>query len=297
MVPGDHNDIADGGEGFDTVSYEDRDEPVHVSLDGQANDGSAGETDLVLAESVIGGTGNDTLIGDSAANDIDGDDGSDLIDPGGGADRVQAGADNDRISARDGESDHIVCGPGNDHVIADVIDVLDGCELIDATRALLPDADADGIPTPADCNDANPAIRPGLRDTPGNRIDEDCMDGDAPFPRVLASVEYDVTYGTRARVNRLRVHGINVGGRVELRCRGRGCFTGTERFDFPQGEVRADIRGPLKRRRLNGATIEVRILVPGSIGKVVRLKLRRRAAPLRTVLCLAPGQRAPHSCR
>jgi hypothetical protein len=297
ILPGAQTDVADGGDGFDTVSYQDSGAPVHVSLDGQANDGAQGEGDLVLAEGMIGSAFDDTLSGDAAANDIDGDDGSDVIDPAGGNDRVRAEAGNDRISVRDGASDYVACGPGDDHVIADVIDVLDGCELIDATRALLPDADADGIPAPADCDDANPAIRPALRDTPGNGIDEDCTGGDAPFPRVLASVEYDVTYGARARVKRLRVHGIAEGGRIELRCRGGGCFTGTRLFRFPQGKVLADIRGPLRRSRLKpGATVEVRILVPGAIGKILRLKFRRTRAPSRELLCLVPGQLAPHRC-
>ena len=42
------------------------------------------------------------------------------------------------------------------------------------------DIDADGIPAPADCNDRAPDVRPGLRDQPGNRIDEDCSGRDAP---------------------------------------------------------------------------------------------------------------------
>jgi hypothetical protein len=88
--------------------------------------------------------------------------------------------------------------------------------------------------------------------------------------------------------------------RRELRClggRAKGCFGAVERFQFPRGKGVADIRGPLRRSRLRpGATIEVRVLLPGAIGKVVRLKLRRSAPPTRTVRCLAPGRQVPHGC-
>jgi hypothetical protein len=41
------------------------------------------------------------------------------------------------------------------------------------------DRDGDGSPVPADCNDANPAIRPGATDVFDNGVDEDCVGGDA----------------------------------------------------------------------------------------------------------------------
>ncbi len=44
------------------------------------------------------------------------------------------------------------------------------------------DRDGDGSLVPADCNDANPAIRPGANDVFDNGIDEDCAGGDAQNP-------------------------------------------------------------------------------------------------------------------
>ena len=44
------------------------------------------------------------------------------------------------------------------------------------------DGDADGSFPPADCNDSNPAVKPGAADTPGNGVDEDCSGADTPLP-------------------------------------------------------------------------------------------------------------------
>src|SRR5439155_16460808 len=59
-------DLLVGGDGTNnTVSYASRTGSVSVSLDGQANDGAAGEGDTVNVDirKVIGGKGNDTLQG------------------------------------------------------------------------------------------------------------------------------------------------------------------------------------------------------------------------------------------
>jgi Ca2+-binding RTX toxin-like protein len=78
----------------DVASYEDRDEDVHISIDGVANDGEGcaaptattpceGDS-LVKVERVLGGDGDDTLIGDDNANILVGGPGNDTIDGGPG---------------------------------------------------------------------------------------------------------------------------------------------------------------------------------------------------------------------
>ena len=77
-----------------------------MTLDGVANDGSAGENDRVKAdvENIIGGTAVDTLTGNTLDN---------------------------VITSRDGVADSVTCGTGNDTVNADMLDnVAADCETV-----------------------------------------------------------------------------------------------------------------------------------------------------------------------
>ena len=64
-----------GGGGVDTVSYVGHTQSVEADLDGIANDGTAGENDLIATdvENLTGGRGADTLTGDGGANRLAGD--------------------------------------------------------------------------------------------------------------------------------------------------------------------------------------------------------------------------------
>jgi hypothetical protein len=43
------------------------------------------------------------------------------------------------------------------------------------------DADYDGFAAADDCDDANALVYPGAPEIPGNGVDDDCADGDAPY--------------------------------------------------------------------------------------------------------------------
>jgi hypothetical protein len=104
---------------------------------------------------------------------FEGGDGNDGLFGGGGTDTFFGGAGNDNVVSRDGRGEQVNCGTGQDTAISDDADTRTSCEEIEG------DADGDGVRRPADCDDANPGIRPGATDTPDDRVDQDCSGADA----------------------------------------------------------------------------------------------------------------------
>jgi hypothetical protein len=83
------------------------------------------------------------------------------------------------VFARDGLAESVDCGTEADSGEADTNDLLIGCEGLALSSDLIPDADGDGAVKPADCDDANPAVKPGVIDVLDNGVDEDCSGADA----------------------------------------------------------------------------------------------------------------------
>jgi hypothetical protein len=124
-APGDAGpgpDLLIGGPSqYDTVSYEQRTEPVSVDLAG-GTAGADGEDDVVrAAESVIGGAGPDRLAGSEARNEIFGGQGADTLVGRGGDDELGTTPRPiglfDAVPARFGNrDDRVFCGGGFDRV-------------------------------------------------------------------------------------------------------------------------------------------------------------------------------------
>src|SRR5207244_13288502 len=98
--------LMDGGPGADTmtdgrVTYEDRTNPLTVTLDGIANDGEAGEGDDVERAAVFGGGGNDTLTAGASGSGLAGGPGNDVITGGPGIDYLSGGDGDDTIDSKD----------------------------------------------------------------------------------------------------------------------------------------------------------------------------------------------------
>ncbi len=95
-VAGSGRDVIDGGDGSDFVEYHGRGNPIHISGDGKANDGEAGERDNVISIEEYGAC-----------------DGSDRVSGGSGPDVLKGRPGNDRLTGNAGD-DRLVGGPGAD---------------------------------------------------------------------------------------------------------------------------------------------------------------------------------------
>lgn len=164
---------------------------------------------------------------------------------------------------------------------------------------LPPDLDRDGFFAGQDCNDLDPAIRPGAIEVPGNAVDENCDGLRADLPLLTAGVSSGWSVrGRRVRITRLLIRTRARDVTVELRCRGRRCPIRRREAGAPR-RGRVNLLASIKRKRRRfraGQTLEVRVTSPDRIGKVVRYRLVRRRPPIGRTLCLRPEARAPHRC-
>lgn len=121
-----------GGDDFDLADYTERTAPVTATLNGAADDGTAGEGDRIGTdvESIDGGSAGDRLTGDAGENGLFGEAGPDTLDGGAGADRLEGDSGDDTILARDGVADQINCGTGSDSAAIDNKDTVVGCETV-----------------------------------------------------------------------------------------------------------------------------------------------------------------------
>lgn len=85
-----------------------------------------------------GAGGNDTMIGGPGADFLVGGPGDDILEGGPGADRLEGADGSDLVRARDGEADSVDCGAAPDIAVTDQVDVLTGCESVDAAPAPVP---------------------------------------------------------------------------------------------------------------------------------------------------------------
>ena len=111
-------DRMSGNDGIDEVSYLGRRHRVHADLQGDRDDGEAGERDLVNdnVEDLTGGRAGDRLTGGIADNTIVGAGGSDLIKGAGGDDELAAGLGPGGRTRRH-THDRIEGGSGRDSIV------------------------------------------------------------------------------------------------------------------------------------------------------------------------------------
>lgn len=144
--PATDKDVVSGGNGKDLVSYADETDDVAVSINNTADDGPAGDLDMVKSnvEGIQGGSGDDTLTGRGSANtilggfgndDLSGLGGNDVLNGEGGADAISGGSGSDTVSYANRLAGVTVtlngtAGDGapseGDHVASDIENIIGG---------------------------------------------------------------------------------------------------------------------------------------------------------------------------
>ena len=167
-----------------------------------------------------------------------------------------------------------------------------------ATPPGVVDNDKDGVSPPVDCNDANPAIRPGATDVPGNKVDEDCSGRDAAFPELTATTNFFFdTTPTTMTIRRIEISRLKGGETATIRCTGRRCPFTVKRYTKLKKGKRAFGRALLRGRKLPvGAVMSVRVTKAQTIGTFTSITARRKQRPRILRRCLQPGRSAPSAC-
>jgi Tol biopolymer transport system component len=162
------------------------------------------------------------------------------------------------------------------------------------------DADHDGVAAPLDCNDANPSIRPGAPDKPGDKIDQDCNGRDARYRLLGRSIEaFTATYplGRYTTFTTLTVKPVRRGDRLRLTCKGPGCELRKKTIRVRKNARKLSVLRHLKGSKLRkGAVVQLRVTRPGTVGRVATWKIRAPKIPNTARSCLQPGAKKTSRC-
>ncbi len=112
-------------------------------------------------------------------------------------------------------------------------------------------------------------------------------------PQSLAAVPISMQVESATswtRFTKLNVRTVPPDTRIQLRCDGGGCFEGTRERYVPGGSEIVFLATQVPRRLKPGAVLEVRLVKPDYVGKIVRYRVLRRKVPDSSVRCLPPGE-------
>ncbi|MDA0162149.1 putative metal-binding motif-containing protein [Solirubrobacter ginsenosidimutans] len=161
------------------------------------------------------------------------------------------------------------------------------------------DADGDGFPVPVDCDDGNPAIRPGALEVRGNLVDENCDRRVSPWVAVAAAVTNQWALdGSRTLLRSLVVRLAPKGAKVTLSCRGSSCpFKATKRSTVARDLAPVSFSKLFRRARLRAGTrLTLTITAPETIGRIYTYTTVNGSLPDPRIECRAPGETKGSAC-
>jgi hypothetical protein len=161
------------------------------------------------------------------------------------------------------------------------------------------DADGDGVVAGQDCDDANPAIRPGARDIPGDGIDQNCDKRDARLPllrRAISAVTATYPSGY-LEFRTLSVRPVRKGDRIRLTCKGAGCKFKRKNIRVKKSAPRRSLMKHVRGMKLRkGAVLQLRVTRPGTIGRVKVVLARAPKVPKLKDRCVQPNKKKLIRC-
>lgn len=161
------------------------------------------------------------------------------------------------------------------------------------------DADHDGVSPPLDCDDTDPAVRPGARDIRGDKIDQDCAGGDAlkVTNSRISGVTATYPISRYTAFTSLTAKPVRKGDRLRLSCRGGGCTFKTKSISVKKRARKLSLLKHVRGMKLrSGAVVQLRVTRPGTIGRVRTWKVRAPKIPKITDRCVQPGAKKLIRC-
>lgn len=115
----------------------------------------------------------------------------------------------------------------------------------------------------------------------------------SPFPVLLIDGR---VAGRITSISTLRLRRVPGGSTIGLSCKGRGCPFKKRTVKVRKGKSRTVRLRQLQRRMRSGTTVVITVRKGNTLGKYIRLRFRRGAAPSRVDRCVAPKSGKPVKC-